>query len=256
MKLYTGFTRDYPRPIITEMGGKNPAIVTASADLDEAAEGVMRSAFGFDGQKCSANSRVYVDRSVARDVRRQAGRAARRTSRSAIPTRRDNWMGPVINERALAQVHRRRRGGAARWRHHRGRRRGAARRRAPSAATSRPPRWSPGCRCQPSALPRRAVRAVRGGGRGRLARPGADRGQRHAVRPDGRHLQPRRRRDPPLPGHDPGRRGLRQPPGRARPPAPGRGSRASAAGRAPAHPARAAWARTTSSSSCASSRRR
>ena len=46
------FTKDYPRPIITEMGGKNPAIVTRNADLDEAAEGVMRSAFGFDGQKC------------------------------------------------------------------------------------------------------------------------------------------------------------------------------------------------------------
>ena len=53
MRLYRGFTQDYPRPIITEMGGKNPAIVTANADLDEAAEGVMRSAFGFDGQKCS-----------------------------------------------------------------------------------------------------------------------------------------------------------------------------------------------------------
>ncbi|HSI99988.1 MAG TPA: aldehyde dehydrogenase family protein, partial [Patescibacteria group bacterium] len=67
MKLYTGFTQDYPRPIITEMGGKNPAIVTASADLDTAAEGAMRSAFGFDGQKCSALSRVYVERSVARE---------------------------------------------------------------------------------------------------------------------------------------------------------------------------------------------
>ena len=54
MRLYRNFTRDYPRPIITEMGGKNPAIVTASADLDVAAEGVARSAFGFDGQKCSA----------------------------------------------------------------------------------------------------------------------------------------------------------------------------------------------------------
>ncbi|HSM38225.1 MAG TPA: aldehyde dehydrogenase family protein, partial [Candidatus Limnocylindrales bacterium] len=66
MSLYTSFTRNYPRPIITEMGGKNPAIVTASADLDVAAEGVMRSAFGFDGQKCIDNSRVYVDRRVAR----------------------------------------------------------------------------------------------------------------------------------------------------------------------------------------------
>jgi 1-pyrroline-5-carboxylate dehydrogenase len=102
MKLYTHFTRDYPRPIITEMGGKNPAIVTASADLDEAAEGVMRSAFGFDGQKCSANSRVYVDRSVAGEfVDRLVEKA--RTIKVGDPTRRDRWMGPVINERALAK---------------------------------------------------------------------------------------------------------------------------------------------------------
>ena len=46
------------------MGGKNPAIVMASADLDAAAEGVMRSAFGLQGQKCSACSRVYVHASV------------------------------------------------------------------------------------------------------------------------------------------------------------------------------------------------
>jgi 1-pyrroline-5-carboxylate dehydrogenase len=100
MKLYRGFTQDYPRPIITEMGGKNPAIVMASADLDEAAEGVMRSAFGFDGQKCSANSRVYVDRSVARDF---VDRLVEKTRgiRTGDPTERDNWMGPVINQRAL-----------------------------------------------------------------------------------------------------------------------------------------------------------
>ncbi|MEP6470266.1 MAG: aldehyde dehydrogenase family protein [Chloroflexota bacterium] len=102
MKLYTGFTRDYPRPIITEMGGKNPAIVAASADLDEAAEGVMRSAFGYDGQKCSANSRVYVDRSVARQfVDKLVERA--RSIKVGDPTRRDTWMGPVINERSLAK---------------------------------------------------------------------------------------------------------------------------------------------------------
>jgi len=102
MKLYAGFTRDYPRPIITEMGGKNPAIITASADLDEAAEGVMRSAFGFDGQKCSANSRVYVERSVARDfVVRLVDRA--KSIATGDPTRRESWMGPVINERALAK---------------------------------------------------------------------------------------------------------------------------------------------------------
>jgi len=100
MRLYTTFTRDYPRPIITEMGGKNPAIVTGSADLDEAAEGVMRSAFGFDGQKCSANSRVYVDRAIAKEF---VDKLVEKTRKLAVgdPTRRENWMGPVINERAL-----------------------------------------------------------------------------------------------------------------------------------------------------------
>jgi len=100
MKLYTHFTRDYPRPIITEMGGKNPAIVTEAADLDVAAEGVMRSAFGYDGQKCSANSRVYVESGVARDF---VEKLVERTRQISVgdPTRRENWMGPVINERAL-----------------------------------------------------------------------------------------------------------------------------------------------------------
>jgi 1-pyrroline-5-carboxylate dehydrogenase len=100
MKLYRGFTREYPRPIITEMGGKNPAIVTASADLDEAAEGVMRSAFGFDGQKCSANSRVYVQREVAREF---VDRLVEKTEgiTTGDPSERANWMGPVINQRAI-----------------------------------------------------------------------------------------------------------------------------------------------------------
>jgi 1-pyrroline-5-carboxylate dehydrogenase len=100
MKLYRGFTRDYPRPIITEMGGKNPAIVTRNADLDEAAEGVMRSAFGFDGQKCSANSRVYVERPVARAFVDKLVEKTRQI-RVGDPTRRESWMGPVINQRAL-----------------------------------------------------------------------------------------------------------------------------------------------------------
>ena len=100
MKLYRGFTKDYPRPIITEMGGKNPAIVTGSADLDEAAEGVMRSAFGYDGQKCSANSRVYVESSVAREF---VDKLVEKTSGITVgdPTQRENWMGPVINQRAI-----------------------------------------------------------------------------------------------------------------------------------------------------------
>jgi 1-pyrroline-5-carboxylate dehydrogenase len=100
MKLYRSFTNEYPRPIITEMGGKNPAIVTRHADLDEAAEGVMRSAFGFDGQKCSANSRVYVERPIAREFVDKLVEKARGIS-VGDPTKRETWMGPVINQRAL-----------------------------------------------------------------------------------------------------------------------------------------------------------
>ena len=62
--LYKHFAKTYPKPVIAEMGGKNPTIVSRTADLDKAADGVARAAFGFGGQKCSANSRVYVEREV------------------------------------------------------------------------------------------------------------------------------------------------------------------------------------------------
>ncbi len=105
MALKRGFDREYPRPCIVEMGGKNPAVVTRQADLDEAVEGVVRSAFGFDGQKCSAASRVYVERPVAREF---TERLVERTRQIAVgdPTRRENWMGPVINRRALEKFER------------------------------------------------------------------------------------------------------------------------------------------------------
>jgi 1-pyrroline-5-carboxylate dehydrogenase len=64
-QLYQRFATKYPKPCIVEMGGKNPAIVMDSADLDKAAQGVYRSAFGMNGHKCSACARVYVHRAVA-----------------------------------------------------------------------------------------------------------------------------------------------------------------------------------------------
>ncbi len=54
----------WPRPCIAEMGGKNPVVVTRHADLDRAATGIFRSAFGLQGQKCSAASRVLAERPV------------------------------------------------------------------------------------------------------------------------------------------------------------------------------------------------
>lgn len=100
MALQRGFTRAYPRPCIVEMGGKNPAIVMRSADLDEAAEGIMRSAFGFGGQKCSANSRVYVERPVHDALVRLL---VEKTERITIgdPLRRESWLGPLTGPSAV-----------------------------------------------------------------------------------------------------------------------------------------------------------
>jgi 1-pyrroline-5-carboxylate dehydrogenase len=92
----------WPRPCIAEMGGKNAAIVARTADLERAALGIMRSAFGLQGQKCSACSRVYAESAIASELRERL-----RTLAEGIavgdPTRRENWMGPVIDERAVAR---------------------------------------------------------------------------------------------------------------------------------------------------------
>ncbi|MBX3029566.1 MAG: aldehyde dehydrogenase family protein [Chloroflexi bacterium] len=101
-RLYKDFPKAYPKPVIVEMGGKNPAIVTASADLDEAAEGVMRAAFGLSGQKCSANSRVYVERSVYQPFLDRLLEKSRAIT-VGDPLDRSTWMGPVIDERAIAR---------------------------------------------------------------------------------------------------------------------------------------------------------
>ena len=92
--------RPVPRPLIIEMGGKNPAIVTSTADLDKASDGVMRSAFGAQGQKCSACSRAYIQKDV-RDAFVQL--LVEKTKRIKVgnPLERDVWMGPVINEAAV-----------------------------------------------------------------------------------------------------------------------------------------------------------
>ena len=89
----------WPRPCIAEMGGKNAAIVTRQADLERAATGIVRSAFGLQGQKCSACSRVYVERPVADALR---AKLIEKTHAISVgdPTLKQHWMGPVINEAA------------------------------------------------------------------------------------------------------------------------------------------------------------
>jgi 1-pyrroline-5-carboxylate dehydrogenase len=88
------------RPVLAEMGGKNPAFVAASADLSVAASGVERSAFGLSGQKCSAASKVYVAGDVL-DQFLEALLAATGRLTVGDPRRQEVFMGPVINGKAL-----------------------------------------------------------------------------------------------------------------------------------------------------------
>jgi 1-pyrroline-5-carboxylate dehydrogenase len=92
--------RPVPRPLIIEMGGKNPALVMKSANLDKATDGVMRSAFGAQGQKCSACSRVYVSKAIRDEFVRVLVEKTRAIS-VGNPLRRDIYLGPVINEEAV-----------------------------------------------------------------------------------------------------------------------------------------------------------
>jgi 1-pyrroline-5-carboxylate dehydrogenase len=98
--IFRNFSTHYPRPCIVEMGGKNLTIVLESADLEEAAEGVMRASFGFGGQKCSANSRVYVQRPVHDEFVRLL---VEKTRRLAVgnPLERGAFLGPLIDAAAV-----------------------------------------------------------------------------------------------------------------------------------------------------------
>ena len=87
---------NYLRPIILELGGKNPAIVSQHADLERAAVGIVRSAFGLQGQKCSACSRIYIEEAVYEPL---VARIVELTNKLAIgdPSERAAYLGPVIN---------------------------------------------------------------------------------------------------------------------------------------------------------------
>jgi 1-pyrroline-5-carboxylate dehydrogenase len=100
-EIYRSFAvgEAYSRPCITEMGGKNPAIVTATADLDKAANGILRSAFGASGQKCSACSRVLVEERVHDALLAKLAEGAKSWT-VADPAAADCRLGPVNNAEA------------------------------------------------------------------------------------------------------------------------------------------------------------
>src|SRR5207248_860104 len=89
--------------IITEMGGKNAVIVDEDCDLDEAVHGVVASAFGYAGQKCSACSRAIVlpgvyDAFLSRLIE------ATRSLRIGPAEDPGAFVGPVIDEEAQQRI--------------------------------------------------------------------------------------------------------------------------------------------------------
>jgi aldehyde dehydrogenase (NAD+) len=87
-----------------ELGGKNAIVVLDDADIPLAVEGALWAAFGTSGQRCTAASRMIVDRKVERDF---TDLLAERASRMKIGDglQPDTDMGPVINESSLKKVH-------------------------------------------------------------------------------------------------------------------------------------------------------
>jgi 1-pyrroline-5-carboxylate dehydrogenase len=98
MGIYRTFAQgDYVRPTILELGGKNPAIVSKNANIEDAAVGIVRSAFGLQGQKCSACSRVFVEAPVYDAL---VERVVDLTQKLSVgdPAERETYMGPVITQ--------------------------------------------------------------------------------------------------------------------------------------------------------------
>jgi 1-pyrroline-5-carboxylate dehydrogenase len=89
--------------VVVEMGGKDCIIVDQDTDLEVAATGVIAAAFGYQGQKCSACSRVIVLDSIYDTFVGMLEQKAK-AIKVGFPTDPDNYMGPVINEWALKSI--------------------------------------------------------------------------------------------------------------------------------------------------------
>ncbi len=100
---HTPPSQNHVKKVIAEMGGKNAILVDEDADLDEAVQGVVGSAFGFAGQKCSACSRVIV---LAPAYDAFLERLAGATESLKVGPAEDpgTTVGPVIDEEAQRRI--------------------------------------------------------------------------------------------------------------------------------------------------------
>ncbi len=91
--------QNWMKRVVAEMGGKDAIIVDAEADLEWAATGIVQAAFGFQGQKCSACSRLIVDESVHDELMEKVV-AITKTLKIGLPTDGDTQMTAVINQKS------------------------------------------------------------------------------------------------------------------------------------------------------------
>jgi 1-pyrroline-5-carboxylate dehydrogenase len=91
----------YSKPALVELGGKNAAFVCETADLEKAANGAVRSAFGLSGQKCSALSRLYIHEKIYSEFKEKLVAAAKKLVTVGDPALAEVYMGPVISARAV-----------------------------------------------------------------------------------------------------------------------------------------------------------
>ncbi len=96
-------SRSGPKKVIAEMGGKNAILVDTDADLDEAVKGILASAYGYAGQKCSACSRLIVLSGVKEALLQRLGEAVRSLPVGPVDDPA-NIVGPLIDDEALAKV--------------------------------------------------------------------------------------------------------------------------------------------------------
>lgn len=89
--------------VIAEMGGKDAIVVDETADLDEAASGIVASAFGFSGQKCSACSRAIVVEPVYEDLLMRVAEQARKLKVGPVKDP-ENYVGPVVDKNAYDKI--------------------------------------------------------------------------------------------------------------------------------------------------------
>ncbi len=88
---------------VLEMGGKDAVVVDETADLDAAATGIVVSAFGFQGQKCSAGSRAIIVDKVYDQVLQKVIEKTKQLTMGDV-TQPETYMGPVVDENALKKI--------------------------------------------------------------------------------------------------------------------------------------------------------